>query len=284
MSKTKNPSGDRKALVSYNLLRRQADIVAALLRGLIDDECDWRNGTIESAVADALRLDCEPNEEQYYQGCDWLAAIATRLKHRGNGRYRLEPDEARLLAGVLDGVLRSTYDWDFRIENAVVSGLNLDDAPNGRQYAIGEWAIEQARVRLNEPTPRPPERPGDLLQIEFDDEIDGLAANAYEIVALSDDSLTVKNGEDDSLRVLSREQIESVDAWVDRRFVSSPADMAEPASTEPQPVPDPWRQQSSIRPDAGSRSKRDCHREKPVPTERRGLQSLTRPAATDRAG
>jgi hypothetical protein len=202
MTKTKNPSGDPKALVSYNLLRRQADIVAALLRGLIDDERDWRNGTIESAVADALRLDREPNEDQYYQGCDWLAAIATRLKHRGNGRYRLEPDEARLLAGVLDDVLRSAHDWDFRIENAVVSGLNLDDAPNGRQYAIGAWAIEQARVRLNEPTPRPPERPGDLLQIELDYEIDGLAAGTYEIVALSDDSL----------RVLSREQIESVDA------------------------------------------------------------------------
>ena len=210
------------ALVPYNLLRRQANIVAALLRNLLADKRHWRNWTIEGAVFSALGLHREPDEEQYGQGCDLLAAIATRLEEPGTGRYRLGADEARLLAEVLDDVLRSSYACDSRIENAVVDGLGLDDAPTSKQYSIGEWAVEQARVRLHEPGPRAEVCVGDLLQLDFDDMIDGLAAGAYEIVGLSDDSLTIKVDEHGSVRALAREEIEAADAWVDRRFVASP--------------------------------------------------------------
>jgi hypothetical protein len=239
MTTTREPTSVEEPLVPYNLLRQQADIVAALLRYLVADERHWRNWTIEGAVSSALDLDREPTEEQYDQGCDLLSDIAVRLEHRGTGRYRLAADEARLLAEVLDDVLRSPYDWDFRIESAVADGLELDDAPTGRQHETGEWAIEQARVRLNAPDKRPDERAGDVLQVEVDGGVEGLAAGGYEIVAVSPDALIVAL-DDGSLRALSRTELEDADAWVERRFLPSPLPLPELPAREPVPKQEPW--------------------------------------------
>jgi hypothetical protein len=231
---------ERAKLLPYNLLRRQADIVAALLRNLVADERHYRNWTIEGAVREALALDREPNPERYFDGCELLSEIAIELEHRGNGRYRLGVDEARLLAEVLETVLRSPFDYDFRIENAVVDGLGLDDAPTGRQYDTGEWAIEQARARLTVPGLRPDERPGDLLQIDFDEMIERLPAGAYEIVEVADDAPTIRLDDDGAPRTLSREEIEEGDAWIERRLVASLAPIAEGPAKEPPPAPEPW--------------------------------------------
>src|SRR5262245_34649059 len=101
--------------VPYTLLRPQADVVAALLRHLLDDVRFDRNWTIESAVAAALNLEREPNHDQYDEGCDVLAAIAVRLETRSNGRYRLSEDGARLLLEVLNELRISCHDHDFRV-------------------------------------------------------------------------------------------------------------------------------------------------------------------------
>ena len=135
--------------------------------GMIDYLSDCQHyyaSAFDDAVESTLDTGGYVTEEQSEGGSELILSICEQFAGPPRSRIRLTPDEARLLAELLDNVLDYQRDYDWRIVAAAEATCGLTDAPTERECSTGLWAIERARVRLTV-QPRAALREGDVVDI-----------------------------------------------------------------------------------------------------------------------
>lgn len=223
LAQTDSPRGPRTTGFKVRLRADQSRAISGLLNWALDaderrhDDQEW---TISGAVENVLGLEDVPSSDQYGSAVAIIGMLADRFATPTRAAVALSEDEHLLLAAVLDQAFYQHERYDnqqWSIEAAAAALYpNLDDAPSAHQYDTALAALRAARARLDPLPERTPIRVGDALLAWDLDQLDD-NDHGYEIVAVSDDTVDVRD-EEGIDHSISRAAIDARRAGIERFF------------------------------------------------------------------